>query len=376
MSGAIFTALLTLLVLPVHGEHAPPRLTAEEGPPSWGHLEATEFLVEPPHGYAPAENCAVTQPAWLFPAYTPQRLAALLDQARLDPSTRAAFDERTRCYVDGCRVIPTFALIERLSPPARGVIYAALAAFEENTMQRRPFRLPAHVEPWSARAGLSETARALLEALTYPRGDERAFSDLPLLCARLTSEAERIRLIEVLTSRVAVRARLRVSPGADVAALARYWHQPLSAAPGGDALIDVVELLPPFARARVYTYPPLAGAESIHNCFWTALHFFDDGPPDPTLIDTPDMVRLLARDYVDVTSAPRLLGDVASLWAPHGALVHTASFVADDLVFTKNGNAPLRPWTIEHLAQTRAVYPEATELRWFRRRAVTKGEVR
>ncbi len=40
-----------------------------------------------------------------------------------------------------------------------------------------------------------------------------------------------------------------------------------------------------------------------------------------------------------------------------GQISHSAVFLADDLVFTKNGNNYMMPWIIMHIPDLHAMYP-------------------
>ena len=63
----------------------------------------------------------------------------------------------------------------------------------------------------------------------------------------------------------------------------------------------------------------------------------------------------LRRDYY-IVEGNYQLGDVIALLDAEGDLYHVVVYLADDLVFTKNGTSPLAPWTIMPLQRVKDYY--------------------
>ena len=55
------------------------------------------------------------------------------------------------------------------------------------------------------------------------------------------------------------------------------------------------------------------------------------------------------------------LGDIVALLDEDGDLFHVAVYLADGLVFTKNGTSPVAPWTIMALSDLTAFYRRRAE---------------
>ncbi len=165
--------------------------------------------------------------------------------------------------------------------------------------------------------------------------------------------------------RSALLVRLHVGPGADLAALTDYWCpggrardlRPLLASvmkvPGGGWL-DIAQLLPEFARKRLYTYPHAGDQSANHNCYWTALNFFND-QPDELLGDLGIAARCLRQDYVPVMGEQKF-GDVILLKPSPAAAVHACVLIAEDIVFTKNGPGLAAPWVLMRLPEVMTGY--------------------
>ena len=165
--------------------------------------------------------------------------------------------------------------------------------------------------------------------------------------------------------RETLHATLRVPQGVDRSTVARYFRR--DALPEGDA-VELRELLPPFAHAREGRFAPLAARHPPTNCFWSALHFFDGPEPAGAPLEGDEMLQRLRRDYVAIAPSDRTFGDVLALLTASGNLLHTANFIAEDVIFTKNGGSRVRPWQLGRLSELALAYPEATATRWFRRR--------
>ena len=71
-------------------------------------------------------------------------------------------------------------------------------------------------------------------------------------------------------------------------------------------------------------------------------------------------IATLRQDYHIVESNYQL-GDVIALLDAEGDLFHVVVYLADDLVFTKNGTSPVAPWTIMPLDRVKDYYRNQSE---------------
>src|SRR5690606_10465098 len=121
------------------------------------------------------------------------------------------------------------------------------------------------------------------------------FADAAIVRAEIPDGGERQKLAKTLLRQPTMLVRLSVGDSAQVPGLVEYWGRggratdvrPLlesvaGASQGGE--IDVVHLLPAFARNRLYRYPRLTAGDlekpALANCLWTALNFFRPEPDD------------------------------------------------------------------------------------------------
>jgi hypothetical protein len=240
---------------------APDILKCKPGP--WGDLEYYRTLLEPPEEFILADYLAPEAQPWVFKGYTPATLAALWDSAALTPVQRQRLDDPALLETTATALLlrPDAATIISLSPDSRAKIYTALGDFPENFAQFNPYRLRQDFSrDWLANADLPDAAVALTQRMFYARGVTTCFSDYSIVLSTLPTPAERSRYVKALSRKSSLIAQLIVAPGADITALDRYWGrgrrskditpllESLARRPQGGA-IDIIHLLPPFARA-------------------------------------------------------------------------------------------------------------------------------
>ena len=351
-------------------------------PGPWGEMEYVRIVIEPPDEFMSADYNA-TPTRWTFTGFDEARLERLWQEAALDGTRlQAVRDPQIRQTTDqGIILNPGAELVRDLSPASRSVIYNTLARLPGNPLQQEPFRFRAEmVDEWFADSGLGEEVIAQIRRLLYRRGNSLLFSDPVLVLPSLPSAQERVRLVKTLARKSTLLLKLRIRRDSDVEAIANYWStgrrrkdvrpllQSLARYPGG-MTIDVVHLLPRFARGLLYTYPsPDVPRSLAPDCHWTAMNFFNDAPDD-RFDDILYLRRVIERDYAEITGEPAM-GDVLLLSRADGEVMHSCTYLAADIVFTKNGQSHANPWTLTTLQDLQAFYPAdpALTVRAFRRK--------
>jgi hypothetical protein len=351
-------------------------------PGPWGTLESFRILIEPPEEFILEDYTHTEIKPWVFKGYTDGTLTALWDDAGLEPVQRTFLGDPAHREIkpDAIVIHPDRDVILGLSPTQRAKIYSALAEFPENTAQYNPFRLrSALAADWLAETGVSDEAVALTKRLLYPRGVAMCFSDDAVVLPLLHTAAERVRYLKALSRKSGLLVQLRIAPGENVDPLVAYWGrggrskdlkpllQSLARRPEGGA-IDIVHLVPRFARLLAYTYPlpserPL---DAAHDCHWTAFNFQND-QPDERLANIDYVRQVLLEQYYPVFGPP-LLGDIVIFVRKDGTVIHSCVYIADDIVFTKNGPAFSVPWLFAPLADVQAFYASGpgVEMRRYR----------
>jgi len=205
--------------------------------------------------------------------------------------------------------------------------------------------------------------------LIYSDGDFLLFADPEAIRSQVQDAEELRRLAKTLLRQPTLLVELAIKDDSEVAGLADYWGRggrrtdlrPILesvAEKGPDRSIDIFHLLPTLARNHLYRYPRLTAADLdkplIANCLWTALNFFS-ARPDDRFLDVNVALNTLKRDYFIVETGFQL-GDIIVFLDQNGNLFHVVVYLADGLVFTKNGTSPMAPWVITTLDQVKGYY--------------------
>lgn len=359
-----------------------PLLRGAAGP--WGELEYVRIVIAPPLEFVGDVACGGQPLRWYFDCTTPPSIEEFLAAAGLP-------DDQVRSVLATCQPVaplngyclsPDEELVQSLPPAARGRIYNRLSVCGANGTHANAFRFCGDsLDEWFESAKLQSATMDLVRPLVYRHGPFLLFADLPLVLPRITDLPERTRLLKALAGEVTMLMRLRVSPSSDVEQLAGYWShgrrskdfrpilESLARCPAGESL-DIVHLLPPFARRLLYTYPspPKRPDDTLKDCHWTSLNFFNE-LPDNRFLDLDVVVRTLEQDYFRIYHDVSF-GDLAILCSPQGEVFHSAIYIADDVAFTKQGATTSRPWMLMRLEHLRFFYPRLApvEVRYYRRR--------
>ncbi len=369
-AATVFAAVATakLLNQSVHAR----RFECKPGP--WGYVECVRIAIEMPESFVSLDQIRDIHAHWFFKNHTKAQVEALfqsagLPAAQLNSLLHEAKWEQT---TDGWWVSPSDALVLTLPQPARQKIYTLLANFQENNPQYYPFTFrPEVLESILRDSQLSEVTENKLKTLFYQRGQMTLFSDLDLLVNSLSNDDEKERLLKTISRTSTLLVKLKVDEQTSIESLVNYWGyggrakdvrallQSMAQVPGG-AIVDAAHLLPPFVRQRIYTYPdPSALNVTNQHCHWSSLNFFNI-TPDDRCAQEAYATECIRNEYHPIPDSPRL-GDIILFLDPDGALIHSAAYIADNIVFTKNGGAPNRPWIYMELEDLMAAYAKPME---------------
>ncbi len=349
----------------------------------WGALDCEPLLLEP-NELQPYLQKTGRPERWVFQGYSAAQLKTLFSQCGLADSARQFLldSNHWEASSNGFAITVPDDIVLGLGPAGAQHLYPVLAGNPANLHEYFPVRMPLDgFDERFANSGLTPATLERIRQLTYTNAGWLCFSAGEQL--RNTLPADEVRnLIRVLYRVPAVRLRVRITPESDVESLIAYWGQggrskvvrPLIEAvarkPAGGSL-PVTYFLPPYARLRLYTYPDPATDPATPNedCFFTALNFNHE-PADLKLLDREVARQVLMRDYAPVRGQPTL-GDLLLFLDAAGNGIHVCVFIADDVVFTKDGATALEPWVLMRIQDLRAYYPpdRAPRLVYLRRRA-------
>jgi hypothetical protein len=230
-----------------------------------------------------------------------------------------------------------------------------------------PFCFPGHsFDAAFGNAKVSQSTLTLLRKLLYARGDAQCFSDFEMVLQHVTSESERLELAKNLSRQTAVLVRLRIRPDTDIDKILGYWGrgtpakdlrpllESLTRLPDGGS-ISIVYMLPQFARQRLYTFPlPSKRGDPSMDCHWSTMNFFNE-TPDDRFASPSFTAPYVSANYYQIAK-PTLYGDLIFLLDDRNEAIHSAVYIADDIIFTKNGNNFAQPWMLMRLKDLLARY--------------------
>jgi hypothetical protein len=357
---------------PVLAGPPPPEATAQPvkaRPGPWGDLEWITTYLEAPDEILDALRTPDPNPHWNFPGGTEASIRGLFTRAGCPPDLQQRFFDPHRILVqDGAMTLfPQVTDLVALKPEMRQVIYSELAKSPINESQYEPIIIAGTLEDWLRDSRLRPELREIIRKMSWRRGKALAFSDLRVLIDNAASDTEVRRILKAVTRTPTLLGQLQISPGSATRALVEYWTAgnprsevlPIMESAlhrTGGATLDITHLLPPLPRRRLYTFPtPDLGAGGRYpDAQWTALNFFTSHGTDPSLGPRTGDENFLA-DYVAV-APPYRFGDMLCLRDEQGQIKHACTYVADDVVFTKNGARSIKPWVLLPLQQVEDIY--------------------
>jgi hypothetical protein len=278
-------------------------------------------------------------------------------------------------------LFPPLEDLEKMKPEVRQVVYAELAKSPLNEYHHDPLIIAGDVEDWLRDTKLRPELQNYFRKLSYRSGSVLAFSDIRLLLNHAESDAEVVHIFKTITRTRTLVGTLKINGSSNAQQLLEYWtgnHASSDVLPmlesaterSGGATLDITHLMPPLGRRRLYTYPTidLLTRGRLPDCHWSSLNFFTSTPQDYYLDMRLAANRLLER--YDPVESPYKFGDMLCLLNSEGQAIHSCIYIADDVVFTKNGENSLKPWILMPLRDVRDIYSrDATGvIKGFRRK--------
>ncbi len=356
-------------------------------PGPWGELYTVPFTIAAPDELIPVRSLESGGTHWVFKNSARSEISQLLESAGVPSEQREAVLAPAVAQVSGVdlEISPTPEMIMALPDNARLTIYRKLAQFPEN----RPSFSFIHRDTLRDRfdnSGVSEETLALFHKFCCEHGDYLVLGGLPALLSQIRDYDEKIRFMKALTRQKTMLIRLRITPSSDVKELVKYWGkgrwapkvrtllESIDRVPGS-TFIGLTAMMPPLPASQLYFYPlaqtvAASGTTQLHDCHWTSLNFFQD-PSETVAVNQASFVAELAGSYFAISGDPTF-GDLLILAKPDGEIVHSAVFIADEIVYTKNGATPIFPWTFSTVMDVLRQYsfhaPDGQQLtlRYFR----------
>jgi hypothetical protein len=339
--------------------------------PAWGQFIERDFDLEQPDEYVDYETDTNRAEAWVFEGMTPDEARVKMQSSGLTADQIADAMQPSRvAFANSSTVItPDDDLVFSLPEQTRAKLYAVLAHFPANEFMHFPFCFGTNVfDSWFGDGKIDAETFSLLKKLVYVRGETVCFSDLVPLLQRVPDEKNRQRLVKALSRQSALLLGIRIWPDTDIDKLLGYWAwapgvkvidarpllESMKRLPNGGG-VGILYLLPPFARERLYTYPlPSQLGDPTMDCHWSTMNFFN-ATPDNRFSDPKYTSAYIAANFYPIAK-PTAYGDVVLLLDENGSAIHSGVYLADNIIFTKNGNNFAQPWMLMRLKDLVAEY--------------------
>lgn len=371
--GIGFALLISTLI---NVKYAKPNNTiiaaSEYNPKTWANWEYTTIKLERPDDSLPKNDPPPMDIIWIFENYTAPQLEEFFKSCGLPSELEEKLLTKTNWFVQPnyIQIRPPIEVVRDMPIESRKKIYNVLRKNPANFFHHNPFQLnSSEFDEWLAQSGLSPQNQELFKRVIWKEGDTYYFADYQLL-ESYSSYQEKRKVAKSLSRVPALIMNLRITPQTDIDAVVRYFEnggrgremksflESIARIPEGRS-ISVSFFLPTFARMRLYTYPnvkqeDIEAGKKLPDCFWSSMNFFNE-VPDDRFFD-PAFIQQTLRSEYSMVSSNFLFGDLILIISHNDQATHMCVYIADDVVFTKNGAQPLQPWVLMKLQDVVKIY--------------------
>ncbi len=369
LSGFFVAALFFILTGNNHASVRPAgKREGGNSPSSWQKWEYAIIKLQRPDDTFPNQDIKPMPIVWYFAQQSPEEVEQIIKSCDLDPVLEKTLLDKNRWKQEGGRValtVPAEA-VRNLPIEARKKIYSILKKDPSNFFHFNPFRVPVNeLDEWLATSGLSPENQRIFREVSWQEGDTIFFYDYQLFEHIITNPQEKKSVAKALSQVPALLMNLKVTPETDVDAVVKYFEpggrgremkpflESLKRLPEGRQ-VNVAFFLPTFARLRLYTYPKFEAGRKPYDCFYSAMNFFNE-VPDERFLDANFIQQTLQTHYY-IVGTNYSFGDLIMLLEDGVKAIHMCVYIADGVVFTKNGGHDLQPWILMRLQDMLKIY--------------------
>ncbi len=342
-------------------------------PGAWGRIRCAYIYLEAPKQLVENYPLPNTQARWAFPEAMRNDLPALFQKVGLPEIVgQTLLDPQSMVSADGMIfVFPKGPDLEALTPDTRARIYTELAKYPINEYHVDPVLIIGQtVQEWYKTSKLRPELIRKIEQLSYKRGETTAFSDISYLLSFAQSDSEARVIFKSMTRTRGILVKIEADHNTNIEEVVNYWSvgkglrrkdvEPLLQSiidTDGIEALPLSHMLPALVRKLIYTYPGLDMGKNgiLPDCHWTSLNFFNYDPHE-YLLDSRLATSAVLEKFEQV-DPPYKYGDILFfLNKDTGDAYHSCVYLADNLVFTKNGRNLLSPWLIMKREDVEKVY--------------------
>ena len=267
---------------------------------------------------------------------------------------------------------PPYAVLWRFTPEIRAKLYPLIGKHSDNEMYSQPICFNSNnSDEWLYKSSLSKKLLEKLSSLVYVEKEICYISDIHLILPLINTNDEQNDLLQTLYRTKALDVYLKIKEGQDVSKIADYWGnlgrnklikpmlERISENPR-EGKINIAELLPTIPQNRLNTYSGIEEFEMDYkDCHWTTINFFNNAP-DERYYMLPELFSFIKSISKPLKNAQLKFGDIICIYDENNELTHSCTFIADNLVLTKNGMGNLKPFVLTYRDKTVPLYGNKT----------------
>jgi hypothetical protein len=338
----------------------------------WGDLEINPITLQPPiNMMTDYKSLFEASKNWNFDNANLDEIRDLFLKAGLSSEVCDLLIKNTKPVPNGGGYItsPPSGVLLGFSSDIRARLYPEIGKYKNNPTYTYPLNYSStNPDDWFLAGFLRPDLIKRITPLIYIRNNMCCISDLHLVVPYLKTSIETENLLQVMFRSRALEVFLKIEEGQDISKLAEYWGrlgrtdeitpllESIRNTPGGGK-IDIIHLLPPIPRGRLHTFVSAKEYNQfLRNCHWLSFNFFNE-QSDERVGKDENLGRLLGAitDPLPKGQQPQF-GDMILIIDQNENVLHSCVYIADNLVFTKNGSAPDRPFKLSYLDDVLSLY--------------------
>jgi hypothetical protein len=345
----------------------------------WGSLELEPFIIQPTlnfiigqTNYEEFNEMFKSSREWIFDAASINDIELLFIKSGLSKTIRDELLSCTKAIDRGSGFVttPTDKLLWSLSPEIRAKLYPLIGKYDGNYMYNQPVCFNSeNPKEWFYKSSLNSKIIKKLISLVYIKNGICYISDLHLILPLLKTDGSWNSFLQTIYRTKSMEAYLDIKEGQDIDEIVNYWGnlgrteevkpilESISRKIGGGK-INIEELLPSIPQGRLNTYSSINEYETdFKDCHWTTINFFNRDIEE-RYYDLPDLSTFINKISKPQEYSQLKFGDIISIFNENDELVHSCTYIADNLVITKNGMGNLKPFVLSYMNKTVSLYGE------------------
>lgn len=346
---------------------------------AWGSLVLKPFIIQPTQkfiieqtNYEDFDQRFKSSKEWIFNVAELKDVELLFKIAGMSKTIRAELLSYTKPLEQGLGFVttPPDKLLWSFTSEMRGKLYPLIGKYNENTMYSEPVSFNSeNPEEWFYKSDLSPELIKKLKALVYLKNGICYISDLHLIMPLLAGDNSWLSLLQTIYRTRSMEAYLEIKEGQDIDNMVSYWGnlgriedvkpilERISKKTGGGR-INIRELLPAIPKGRLNTFSSINEYETdFKDCHWTTINFFNRDVEE-RYYNLPNLYTFINKISKPQKYSKLMFGDIISIFNEKDELVHSCTYIADNLVITKNGMGNLKPFVLSYLDKTASLYGE------------------